>query len=257
MNRTSLIEAINERGLHGAVRSGPLYKHLARILTALIEEGQLPASTSLPPERDLAEALHIGRVTVRSAYKELLAQGVAEARHGSGTFVASRPVRISQPLWRLTSFSEDMTSRGKSPDARVLTRKVDSPSPEEAFRLGIGLDVSVMRLSRLRLADGMPMALERAVVPCLYLGSDMVDETSLYDALARQGHKPVRALQRLTAVTVDPASAKLLQISTGAPALLIERISHREDDRIVEYTRSLYRGDAYDFVAELKIGDIA
>ncbi len=65
----------------------------------------------------------------------------------------------------------------------------------------------------------------------------------------------MRALQRLTAVTLDPGTARLLGVHRGAPALLIERVSHLEDDRIVEYTRSHYRADAYDFVAELKIGE--
>ncbi|MBC2886118.1 GntR family transcriptional regulator [Ochrobactrum sp. CM-21-5] len=255
MNRTALVTAIEERGLHDPQRSGPLYRKLARILGELIDDGQLAAAISLPPERDLAEQLGIGRITVRNAYKELLTQGLVEARRGSGTFVAERPTRISQHLWRLTSFSEDMTSRGKEPGAHVITNKTDKPSPDEAFRLGIGVDTSVVRLDRLRLADGVPMAFERAVVPRHYLDTDRVAETSLYGALARRGYKPVRALQRLTAVTLDPGTARLLGVHRGAPALLIERVSHLEDDRIVEYTRSHYRADAYDFVAELKIGE--
>ncbi|ERL99739.1 GntR family transcriptional regulator [Brucella intermedia 229E] len=252
MNRTTLITAIEERGLHDPqLTGGPLYRNLARILGELIEEGgELAPAVGLPPERDLAEQLGVGRITVRNAYKELLTQGVVEARRGSGTFVAERPARISQHLWRLTSFSEDMLSRGKEPGARVVTNKVDRPSPDEAFRLGgVGVDTTVVRLDRLRLADGVPMAFERAVVPRHFLDQDRVDETSLYGALARRGHKPVRALQRLTAVTLDPGIARLLGVHRGAPALLIERVSHLEDDRIVEYTRSHYRADAYDFVA--------
>ncbi|AAL53625.1 MULTISPECIES: GntR family transcriptional regulator [Brucella] len=255
MNRTTLINAIEGRGLRDPQLAGPLYRSLARILGELIEEGQLAPAVGLPPERDLAEQLGIGRITVRKAYKELLTQGFVESRRGSGTFVAERPVRISQHLWRLTSFSQDMISRGKEPGARVVTNRIDKPSPDEAFRLGIGVDASVVRLDRLRLADGVPMAFERAVVPRHYLDQDRVDETSLYEALARRGHKPVRALQRLTAVTLDPGTAHLLGVHHGAPALLIERVSHLEDDRIVEYTRSHYRADAYDFVAELKIGE--
>ena len=70
--------------------------------------------------------------------------------------------------------------------------------------------------------------------------------------------KPVSVktmMQRLTAVTLDPSSASILNVRAGAPALLIERVSRLEDQRVVEYTRSHYRGDAYDFVAELRIGD--
>ncbi len=255
MNRTALVTTIEERGLNDPQRTGPLYRNLARILAEMIEAGELAPAAGLPPERDLAEDLGLGRITVRNAYKELLAQGVVEARRGSGTFVAERRARMSQSLWRLTSFSQDMYSRGKEPGARILTNRLDKPSPDEAFRLGIGIDTPIVRLDRLRLADGVPMAFERAVVPQHYLEADTVEENSLYDALARRGYKPVRALQRLTAVTLHPETARLLGVSRNAPALLIERISHLKDDRIVEYTRSHYRADAYDFVAELKIGE--
>ncbi|WP_343312548.1 GntR family transcriptional regulator [Brucella sp. BE17] len=255
MNRTALVASLEKRGLSDPQRTGPLYRNLARILAEMIEAGELAPAVGLPPERDLAEDLGLGRITVRNAYKELLAQGVVEARRGSGTFVAGRRARMSQSLWRLTSFSQDMRSRGKEPGARILTNRLDTPSPDEAFRLGIGVDTPIVRLERLRLADDVPMAFERAVVPRHYLETDTVAETSLYDALAGRGYKPVRALQRLTAVTLDLATARLLGVSRHAPALLIERVSHLNDDRIVEYTRSHYRADAYDFVAELKIGE--
>jgi GntR family transcriptional regulator len=136
-----------------------------------------------------------------------------------------------------------------------LSRAVNTPSPEESFLLGLGGDEPVLRLDRLRLADGLPLAIERAVVPIKFLGRDAGGEGSLYDALTASGHRPVRALQRLTAVTLDPSSAAILNVKSGAPALLIERVSRLEDQRVVEYTRSHYRGDAYDFVAELRIGD--
>lgn len=255
MNRTDLIAAIAKRGLHDPEVKGPLYRNLARILGELIAEGKLAPGTSLPPEREFAEQLDIGRITVRNAYRQLMEQGDLVSRRGSGTFVAERPARMSQSLWRLTSFSEDMRSRGKEPGAKVMINGPGRPSPEEAFRLGIGVDTPVVRLDRLRLADGIPMALERAVVPRHFLGADRVEGPSLYGTLAQCGFKPVRAMQRLSAVTLSPASARLLDVPHGSPALLIERISYLNDDRIVEYTRSHYRADAYDFVAELKIGD--
>ncbi|OWV90965.1 GntR family transcriptional regulator [Rhizobium sp. R72] len=255
MNRTSLIAELNSRGLRGVALSGPLYKRLAQALTGLIQEGLLKPGTALPGERDLAEALKVGRVTVRTAYRDLMNSGTLESRHGSGTFVSSKVERMEQSLWRLSSFSADMRSRGRAPAARILSRTVNTPSPDEAFLLGLGLDEPVLRLDRLRLADGLPLAIERAVVPVKFLGENAGGEGSLYEALTASGHRPVRALQRLTAVTLDPSSAAALDVKAGAPALLIERVSRLEDQRVVEYTRSHYRGDAYDFVAELRIGD--
>jgi GntR family transcriptional regulator len=255
MDRTSLIAELNGRGLRDAAMTGPLYSRLAKALTALIQEGLLKPGTALPAERDLAESLGVGRVTVRTAYRDLMSSGVLESRHGSGTFVSKKVERIEQSLWRLTSFSADMRLRGRVPAAKILSRKVDKPAPEESFVLGLGLDEPVLRLDRLRLADGLPLAIERAVVPVKFLGQNAAGEGSLYDALTESGFRPVHALQRLTAVTLDPTSAAILDVEAGAPALLIERVSRLEDQRVVEYTRSHYRGDAYDFVAELRIGD--
>jgi GntR family transcriptional regulator len=74
---------------------------------------------------------------------------------------------------------------------------------------------------------------------------------SLYETLAKLGLRPQRALQHLRAVSCDAQSARLLKVARGAPGLLIERRAFLADGRAVEFTRSLYRGDAYDFVAEL------
>ena len=255
MSRTSDIGEAIASGLSNTEASGPIYRRVARAIADLIAQRTLTGNTALPPERDLAELLGLGRVTVRNAYKELIAEGLVEQRRGSGTFVTDQSARISQSLWRLTSFSEDMLSRGMQPGARILGRSAGNPSPREAFGLGIGMQTHVFRLHRLRLADGKPMAIERAVVPLSFVGGAEPVESSLYEALARHGHRPVKALQRLTAVTADAENGTLLGLTPGAPALLIERVSRLADDRIVEYTRSLYRGDAYDFVAELRYGD--
>ncbi len=246
----TLLSVVNDQN-----QTGPLYRRIASTIESLIQASALPANAVLPPERDLAETLKIGRVTVRNAYKELIIGGFVEQRQGSGTFVAERPGRITQPLWRLSSFSEDMRSRGKTPGARIVERQMASPSPEEAFGLGVGLDSRVFRLSRLRLADGRPLALERAAVPAAFLTDAQFSSESLYAALDQRGFRPVHALQRLSAVIADAASAQMLDIEAGSPALQIIRISRLSDGRAVEYTHSLYRGDAYDFVAELRLGE--
>ncbi len=234
---------------------GPLYIQLARAIENLISTHWLTPGQALPPERDLSEGLSIARVTVRNAYKLLTESGGLEVRRGSGTFVANRPVHIEQPLWDLSSFSQDMKQRGMVPGATVLGAHVRMPSPEEAMLFGAGRQDKVMALDRLRLADGMPVAVERAVVPQPLIGGELVGEGSLYDALARHGHRPVRALQKLTAMIFEPLEAELLGVPSGSACLLIERVSRSADNRVVEHTRSHYRGDIYDFVAELTIGE--
>ena len=109
----------------------------------------------------------------------------------------------------------------------------------------------VYRFNRIRYADDAPMALEYSTVPGFALPSKDAVDSSLYDALDRHGCRPVRALQRLRAVLFNAEQAELLAVAPGAPGLLIERRGFLRDGRAVEFTQSYYRGDTYDFVAEL------
>jgi GntR family transcriptional regulator len=117
--------------------------------------------------------------------------------------------------------------------------------------LGLSPGTPVLRFHRLRHADGAPMALEFSTIVGYCLNSIEDVEHSLYAALDAAGHRPVRALQRLRAVPFGPAHAKLLGVDVGSPGLLIERRAFLRDGRPAEFTQSYYRGDAYDFVAEL------
>src|SRR5262249_822190 len=107
------------------------------------------------------------------------------------------------------------------------------------------------RLRRLRSAGDKPLALESTAVPQAILADPHAVKLSLYDALEAIGCRPTRALQRLRAVALDAEQAALLALPADSPALSIERRAFLDDGRVVEFTQSLYRGDAYDFVAEL------
>ena len=123
--------------------------------------------------------------------------------------------------------------------------------PEEALAFGFGPGTPVYRLVRIRYADRVSMALEHATVPKDSLPSlDAVGE-SLYDALGSE--RPVRVLQRLRAVLFTAEQSELLGIEPGSAGLEIERRGFAADGRTVEFTKSYYRGDAYDFVAELSV----
>jgi GntR family transcriptional regulator len=231
----------------------PLYARVKKLITSSLTNGDLSEGDAIPAERDIAEMLGVSRVTIRKAFTELVRDGILVQRRGSGTYVQTRKARIEQPLSRLTSFTEDMRSRGLKTQATWLDRSSGPPSPDEAVALSISPTEYVSRFHRLRLADGMPMAIELAVIPYRFLDDPQSIDGSLYAILDAKGYKPVRALQRLHAVALDAQEASLLQQGEGSPALYIERISYLADGRTVEYTRSYYPGHAYDFVAELTL----
>lgn len=224
------------------------YLRVRQSLQRMIENGDLPPGQALPSERELAELLSLSRVTVRKAIAGLADDGLLTQRHGAGTFVADR---IVKSFSKLTGFTDDLRIRGLKPRVKFLERSSGEVSPEEALALHLSPGARVVRLRRLRFAGDKPLALENTAVPQSILRDPKSVRLSLYDTLERLHCRPTRALQRLRAVALDAGQAKLLDMDVGSPALAIERRAFLDDGRVVEFTSSLYRGDAYDFVAEL------
>ncbi|MEM9579326.1 MAG: GntR family transcriptional regulator [Pseudomonadota bacterium] len=232
---------------------GPRYLQLRRRLSEGVDNGLLKAGSSLPPEREIAAITDMSRVTVRKAIQALAEDGIIVQKQGSGSFVASDAPQIEQSLSRLTSFSEDMSRRGMASSSVWLERGVFMPSPDEVLALALAPDASVSRIGRLRIADDKPMAIERASLSTDMLPNPLIVETSLYDVLEQSGHRPVRALQKISAINLGEDNARLLGVTPGEAGLRIERTSYLPDGRVVEFTQSIYRGDAYNFVAELRL----
>lgn len=228
----------------------PLYEQLRRSIRNAIEQKQLIADEALPAERDIATDLGVSRITVRKAVDGLVEDGLLNRRHGVGTFVSSR---IQKSMAALSSFSEDITSRGWQSRSEWLRKTEDRLTPGESLSLGLPPDHRVFRLDRIRFADEKPLAIEYSIVPATCLESADDIGTSLYRAMERAGQRPVRALQRIQAIAFDRDQAELLQVQAGDPGLVIERRGYRQDGELVEVTQSWYRGDSYDFIAELNI----
>lgn len=234
---------------------GPLYLQLKRWIEDAITRGTIKPGDALPSERDLAARADVSRVTVRKAVQHLVQDGVLVQRHGSGTFVATQTPRVEQSLSQLTSFTEDMARRGMSVRAEWLDRGLYAASPEETVILGLTSGEQVARIARLRLTGDMPLAIERASLSATVLPDPAGIGDSLYKYLDTLDARPVRALQRIRAANIGEADAYLLQVPAGSAGLHIERTSYLATGRVIEFTRSIYRGDTYDFVAELRLGD--
>ena len=227
----------------------PLYQQLREHVLRMIRSGQLEPGGALPAERTLAEMLGVSRLTVRKALDSLVAEGVLLRRQGSGTFVARR---FEQPLSYLSGFSQDMRARGMVPGSKQVRRSMGQATPEEALALSLSPGETVARICRVRTADDRPMAIECAVLPAEFVPNAEDVGDSLYNYLKARGLRPVRALQRLRAVAAPEEEARQLGIAPGDPVLYIQRISFLPGGRPLEFTRSHYRGDRYDFVTELR-----
>src|SRR4030095_10994511 len=188
---SQLIGSLDQRG------RGPLYQKLQQALREAIQNRVLAPDEALPPERDMAEEFSVSRITVRKALDGLGGERLLPRRQGAGTLVASR---VEKNFSKLSSFSEDMISRGRTPRSEWLNRSEGTVTPEESMILGLSPGTPVYRFNRIRFADEAPMALEYSTIPAFSLPSVEAVGASLYEALDAAGHRPVRALQRLRAV---------------------------------------------------------
>jgi GntR family transcriptional regulator len=221
---------------------------------------RMPAGTRLPGERGLAAEYATSRTTVRRAVADLVIEGRLERVHGKGCFVA-RP-KVAQPV-ALGSYTDDMRAIGIAPAARLIRLCTERADGEVAARLDIRKGSPAVALERLRLADGEPMAVERAVLPAARLPGlatalrkEMRGRGSLYALLATSyGIRPGRARIGIETALATPREAGLLGVEVGLPMLVLSQLSVDDRGRPIEWVRSVYRGDRYTFVAEVDRGD--
>jgi GntR family transcriptional regulator len=231
----------------------PLYAQVEAVLAADIAGGTLPAGSQLPTENDLIARFGVSRPTVRRAVQNLIGRGLVEIRRGKGTYV-TRP-KITQELTALSGFVEDMQALGRQPTARVLDKQLVAADRTVAHQLALPAGSLVVRIRRVRLADGEPVSFDETYLP-QEVGEKVItndlEVEPIFTLLETKYDVPlVEAEYRLEAVAAEPVVAEALGVEPGSPLFLIERTSYTAGNRPVDYEQLYYRGDMVRFVTRL------
>jgi GntR family transcriptional regulator len=231
----------------------PLRYQLLEALRREIARGRFRPDQRLPTEKALVTTYGVSRHTVREAIRDLITEGLARIERGRGTFVA--PPRIEQELTSLTGFVEDMLLLGFRPDARVLDVRRVGATGSVAAKLGLALKERVVRIERIRLADGQPISFDLTFLP-VALGEKVVREDlrmyPIFSLLEDQiGIVLNKAEYCLEARAAARGIARALDIAPGAPLLVIERTVFDLDHRPVDYELLHYRGDRLRYLVRL------
>ncbi|MCG8638960.1 MAG: GntR family transcriptional regulator [Desulfobacterales bacterium] len=227
----------------------PLYYQLKQIIIEKIENRLLEENDKLPTEKELCDQYNISRATVRQALTELEIEEYIYKIQGKGSFVS--PKKLSQNLLSFYSFTDEMKKLGKVPSSKVMNFKVLDLTENIAKKLRLDNQDKVYEFTRLRLADNEPMILETTYIPYnLFPGifKEDLEKIPLYDILKNQYNIVFSKAEEIFSPTLlSSEEAKLLKSIEGGPVLLIERITYDNMERVIEYTKSVARGDKFKY----------
>jgi GntR family transcriptional regulator len=240
-----------------AAQRQPKYLRIYAALRDRISSGRWAAGAALPAQRELADEFGVSIMTLRQALQLLADDGLIDARHGSGTYVAAR---YAYDLGYLRSFAADLAAQGARISTRVLAARTIVPPEQVAARLG-GPD-EVLTLRRLQLLDGRPVIVSTSYLPAALVRGlrpgDLGDRSEprgtgergeradrgLYTRLAELGLAIAGADETITPVTLSPADARDLGRPEGSPALLSHRLSFTADGIPVLDDHAVLAGDS-------------
>jgi GntR family transcriptional regulator len=225
----------------------PHYRQIEQALRERIST--LQPGARLPSDTELCAEFGVSRMTARNAMQRLAEDGLVARQPGRGSFVAEPPAH--RRANRLMTFTQEMRRAGRVPSSRILTRASRPSSAAEAAALGIPPGEPVVRLRRLRLADGEPIALETTVLigACAdaVMAADLA-KGSLHETLGGAGIVLRRGSSTIGAAAATDDDARLLAIRPGDPLLVERRVISDGHGRRIEATESRYPAERYGLV---------
>jgi GntR family transcriptional regulator len=232
----------------------PKYLQIADALRSAITSDALTPGTQLPGNRALMAEHDVSLMTVRRALDVLTAEGLIEARPGSGVFVRRfrrirrRSVaRLSAERWGGGHSIWEADADGR---ALLVDRiEIQETAPPDSVAALLDQE-SVVERSRRFVLDGKPVLLA-----CSYLPADLVRDSSItrpdpgpggiYARLAELGHGPAHFREDVMSRMPTQQEAQDLEMPAGTPVILITRVAYKADGQVVEVNEMVLDSSAY------------
>ncbi|MGX7200134.1 GntR family transcriptional regulator [Enterococcus nangangensis] len=228
----------------------PVYIQIHDQIKNEIQQGRWQVGDRLPSERELSVKFKVSRMTLRQAIQTLADEGILERKIGSGTYVASE--KVQEKMSGTTSFTEIMLSQQKSPSSKTIAYYFTTPSSSEMDRLKLAENENILRMERIRYADGVPICFEVAAIPAKLIEGYSKNEVSqsFYQTLANHGYEVGHAEQTISATLAAEQIAEYLEMKRGDAILRLRQISYFADGTPFEYVRTQYAGNRFEFFLE-------
>ena len=231
--------------------SAPLYIQIYKKMLSAIKSGEYRENTALPSERELCEKYHVSRSTIRQTIALLKEADFVYTVQGKGTFI--KPQVFTQPLTKIYSFADTLKNDNVIIQNRII-EYTKEPADANLAKITGHNDMVFHKLTRLRSAKDYPLMIETTYLPTarfIHLDLDTIESGSLYEYLRKYyNFKAERIKETIRPINTQTKEKKLLELASNIPCILLERFSY-ENDMLIEYTRSIVRGDKYIFQVNL------
>lgn len=230
----------------------PMYIQLMNIIIDKIENS-MEENDKLDSEREICKKYGVSRTTVREALDELEKNNYIYKVQGKGNFISPRVVE--QDLIKVSSFTEEMKKHGKNPTSKLLNFEIIEANNKISSKLKIEDDDLVFKISRIRIADDIPMIFEITYLPYERfkgLTKDIIKNNPLYEILRSTFNTYITSAEEvIESVLINKLESVYLEIPQGQAGLKFERIAY-EQTEVVEYTITIARGDKFRYRVCLK-----
>lgn len=228
----------------------PLYFQIAEHLRHQMRTRKMRQGDLLTTDERVQEQFKVSRATARKAIDELVDEGLVERVTGKGTFLTEP--RLQVPLPAMLSFTEELERRGMRPSTRVVSVGWVPVSERAAQALGLETRMRVLRLERIRYADGKPILQTVDILPeRLGIGPGEDFSGSLYKLMESRGIRLAECQNLIEAAVTNRRLSELLQVKKGFPVLALRRTSYDTEGQPVLYEDAACRGDLYGYAIRL------
>ncbi|WP_027108843.1 GntR family transcriptional regulator [Lacticigenium naphthae] len=231
----------------------PVYIRIHNDIRNRIESHKWEVGDKIPSERDLAIDFGVSRMTVRQAVQSLVEEGILERKVGSGTFVSRE--KVKEKMSGIQGFTDTILQQGRVPSSKVMAYHVKPASSSESDKLQIKEGAEVLKMERIRFADDIPICYEVASIPLAIiknLNKKQITQ-SLYHTLKNEKNISIkRAEQTVSAMLASESTAELLDLKKGEAILRLRQVSFDQMNQPIEYVRTQYAGNRFEFYLEAK-----
>lgn len=231
----------------------PLFFQIQEYFRKKIENTDIKPGTQLPTERELSDEFDISRVTIRKAMRGLIAEGLCEKKVGKGIFVSDEKIPIN--LHRLEGTTDLLKKAGNSMKTIQNYKEIIKANEKFADLLNINNNSKILYIKRIRYINDSPVILEHTYLPIKRFPKlDEYDfSNSLYDILEKKYNvTPKNSRGCFNIFMAKEEEARLLNLQLNTPLLVKEATVYSEDGTAIEYNKSFYRSDKFNFMVDSK-----